>query len=65
MTQSALILDHLKTGASITPIEALSRYGCFRLGARIYDLRKDGHTITTERYTTPHGAVVARYRLKA
>lgn len=39
MTQKDLILKHLLRGMSLTPLEALSRFGCFRLGARIYDLR--------------------------
>jgi len=45
MTQKALILKHLLRGMSLTPLEALIRFGCFRLGARIYDLRKEGYTI--------------------
>ena len=45
MTQKALILKHLLRGMSLTPLEALNRFGCFRLGARIYDLRREGYTI--------------------
>ena len=48
MSQSDQILNHLKSGKSITPLEALHLYGCFRLGARINDLRKDGYPIETE-----------------
>ena len=44
-TQNQMILSHLKTGKSITPIEALNLYGCFRLSGRIYDLKKDGWDI--------------------
>ena len=44
-THTAKVLSHLKSGKSITPLEALREYGCFRLGARIYDLKKDGHPI--------------------
>ena len=47
-THTAKVLSHLKSGKSITPLEALREYGCFRLGARICDLRKDGHTIQTQ-----------------
>jgi hypothetical protein len=39
------VLEHLMTGATITPKEAWLRYGCYRLGARIYDLRKMGYNI--------------------
>jgi hypothetical protein len=39
-TQCNLILNHLKNGLSINPIQALKMFGCFRLGARIYDLKR-------------------------
>lgn len=45
MTQSDEILRDLELGYRITPRFALTRYGCMRLGARIYDLRKRGHDI--------------------
>ena len=45
--QSDLILKHLRRGP-ITAIEALNRYGCFRLAARVKDLRNSGHDIVTE-----------------
>ena len=48
ISQKQLILRHLKVKGSITPIEALNLYGCFRLSARIKDLRDDGHNIQTE-----------------
>ena len=44
-SQAAQILDYLLAGNSITPLEALDKFGCFRLGARIWDLRKAGHPI--------------------
>lgn len=46
-SQNKQILAHLEAGLSITPLEALKRYGCFRLGARIHDLRTKGHPIVT------------------
>ena len=51
MKQNEAILEHLKTNGSITPIDALMLFGCFRLGARIYDLREQGHEIETKRVT--------------
>tara|TARA_B100001939_G_scaffold320845_1_gene310033 strand:+ start:4718 stop:4915 length:198 start_codon:yes stop_codon:yes gene_type:complete len=42
------VLAHLMTGQSITPIEALTEYGSFRLGAIIFDLRAEGYSIDTE-----------------
>lgn len=47
-SQTVLIRKHLESGKTITPLEALSMYGCLRLGARIYDLRQDGLPIKTE-----------------
>lgn len=41
-SQTKQILEHLKSGRTISPLEALELYGCFRLGARIYELRH-GH----------------------
>jgi hypothetical protein len=40
MTQCKQIKKHLQKHGSITPIDALKLYGCFRLGARIYELRR-------------------------
>lgn len=47
-SQSQNILDHLDSGKSITPLEALERFGCFRLGARIWDLKRKGYNIITK-----------------
>jgi hypothetical protein len=46
--ENATIISHLKDNGSITPFEALKRYGCMRLGARIFDLRSKGYPIKTE-----------------
>lgn len=48
MTQKKVILQHLKRFGSIEPLTALREYGCYRLGARINDLRNDGYNIITE-----------------
>ena len=34
-SQKAIILEYMKQGHSISPMEALNLFGCFRLGARI------------------------------
>jgi len=47
-SQNKAIRRHLESGSSITPLEALHQYGCFRLGARIFDLRAQGLEIETE-----------------
>ena len=45
LTQTALILKHLKEGNSITALEALYDFGCFRLASRISELKKAGWDI--------------------
>lgn len=62
-SQASAILQHLKEGKGITPIDALNLFGCFRLGARIADLKKMGYEIVTERIKVEGGKYVARYHL--
>lgn len=47
-TQCEMALEYVQKFDSITPLEALTAFGCLRLSARIADLRADGHNITTE-----------------
>lgn len=63
MNQRDQILEHLKSGKTITPLEALNQYGCLRLGARIWDLRRAGFSIGSEMIETVSGKRVARYRM--
>jgi hypothetical protein len=45
-SQSKMIKEYLLSGGSISPLDALKMFGCFRLGARIWDLRhKEGMDI--------------------
>ena len=46
--QNRAILNYLESGGSLSPIEALNKFQCFRLAARIRDLRKAGHDIQTK-----------------
>jgi len=63
ISQNKAILRHLKTGRAITPIEALNLFGSFRLSARIFNLREQGHDIITTRINK-NGKNYASYRLK-
>lgn len=45
MTQNDMILDYLRQNGSITQAEAISQFGCYRLGARIWELKQRGHKI--------------------
>ena len=46
MSQKLDILEMLKRGP-VTPIYALTHLGCFRLAARVNELRNDGYPIVT------------------
>lgn len=50
-TQKENILAYLQAGNSITPIEALNMFGCFRLADIIYKLKADGYIFNTETIT--------------
>ena len=41
-THNQLIRQRLLDGGSITGMEALNEFGCYRLASRISDLRKEG-----------------------
>lgn len=68
MTQCEMIQRHLIEFGSITPGTALEEYGCFRLSARIADLKAMGMNIITESETRKNrfGKKVryARYRIE-
>lgn len=59
-----MILSHLKTKGSITSMEAFRTYGITRLSGRIFDLREQGHKITTYKEKAKNGALYAVYRLQ-
>jgi len=46
-SQSYQIREYLLQGNTITALEALRLFGCFRLSGRIYDLRKEGTNISS------------------
>lgn len=48
ISQTKQIKKHLEDGKTITAIEALNDYNCFRLSARIHDLRQQGMNIKRE-----------------
>ena len=62
MTQNKQIINYLLDGNALTPMDALRLFGCFRLSARILELRKKGYHIQTENITQD-GKTFAEYRL--
>ena len=62
ISQKAEIQAWLERGHRITPIQALDKWGCFRLAARVGELRGDGLEIDTT-FQHKNGKVFARYEL--
>lgn len=68
MTQREAILKVLKSGDTISSMEAFAEFGITRLSAIIFDLRKRGYDITStdEKTTNRFGGTVvfSRYKLE-
>jgi hypothetical protein len=61
-SQTALIKGWLLNGYSITQLDALNMFGCFRLAARISNLREEGLDIVTD-IVTINDKRIAKYYL--
>jgi len=61
-SQTHLIKQHLEEGHAITAMMALNMFDCFRLAARIADLRKQGLDIITRKITR-NGKTFASYSI--
>ena len=64
-SQAKRILAYMQEGHRITPIEALKLFNCFRLGARIADLKEGGHEIKSEFVKTESGKRVKSYWIES
>ena len=60
-SQTALIKGWLLNGRSITQLDALNMFGCFRLAARIADIREEGVNIMTEMITVNDKRIAQYY----
>lgn len=63
-SQKKLIRAHLLGGKHITQLDALNLYGALRLSAIIFDLRKEGMDIVTEKIQVSPRKRCASYYLK-
>ena len=61
MSQTNDILAYMQK-KPITPLDALKKFGCLRLAARINDLRDAGHFVRTD-IVRKNGKKFARYSL--
>jgi hypothetical protein len=64
MSQNKQIADYLNKGKKLTPIDALNKFGCLRLAARIADLRNDGMNIVTNTIKLENKKQIAQYSVK-
>lgn len=64
MSQNKQIADYLNKGKKLTPIDALNKFGCFRLAARISDLRNEGMNIVTNTIKLKNKKQIAQYSIK-
>lgn len=58
-----MVLEYLKSGKTLTPLDALNSFGCFRLSARIYELKDKGWPIQCERKELDNGKRVGHYSM--
>ena len=67
-TQNMMIFDYLSKGKSLTAMDALKMFGCFRLAARIAELKTTGIEIVSSRKQVQNqfgkDVIVAVYTLK-
>lgn len=63
MSQTTQIANYLNKGKKLTAIDALNKFGCFRLAARIADLRNDGMNIKTTIVKLKNNKQIAQYSL--
>ena len=62
-SQNLIILAYLKSGKTLTPVDALNNFKCFRLASRIYELKDKGWPIYCEVKELENGKRVGHYRM--
>ena len=67
MKQAERVLKYMRDFGSIAQLEAIRDISCMRLGARIFDLKREGYGIKKEMETSKNrygeDTSYARYRL--
>ena len=59
--QNKMIKAHLEKGKRLTSLEALDLFGCFRLSARISELKTSGYHVEKTMIELPSGKKIAEY----
>ena len=63
-SQNKKILAYLLKGHKITALDALKKFGCLRISARIFDIKSLGkYSVKSELITTKSGKRVAQYSI--
>ena len=62
-SQESLILNYLRAGNSISPMEALRLFNCWALSSRIADLNRDGAGIKKKMIAGDNHKHFAKYYL--
>lgn len=60
-TQTKMIKAWLESGKTITGMEALQNFQCFRLASRIHELRDSGMQIQDQYVTLENGKRIKEY----
>lgn len=72
-SQKSRIMKHLKEGNSITPIDALEKFGCFRLAAIIHNIKQEDEfmenkqlvtTMVTNKFNVKYGSYKLKSKIK-
>jgi hypothetical protein len=60
-TQEKKIAEYLVSGNKLTQLDALMKFNCLRLSARIYNLKRRGYLIQGENIILQNGKRVKEY----
>ena len=63
-SQKERIKEALMNGATITPLDALRRFGTMKLTTRVSELIQEGFPVQKEWVTTPSGKRVMSYKMQ-
>lgn len=69
-SQKSKIMKHLAEGNSITPLDALEKFGCFRLAAIVHNIKQErkfmeNKDLVTTMVTNKFGVKYGSYKLKS
>jgi hypothetical protein len=63
-SQTDAILNYMLSGGKLTPIDALKKFNCFRLGARIFNIKQLGKYAVKTEIISKKGKRFAQYSIE-